>query len=127
MMERAADYKVLLEGTAVVAVAREVDFFHQHPHRMAYRAAQRVVEPIDSSPVEATSRPTKCRFQRPSQFCRPTVDKAMLRLEMFWRNRRWYLRVTDTDKLFDPARNSMRALTAPQSRWRLVAILPPTP
>ena len=90
-------------GPVAVAVAREVDYFHEHQERMDYRAAQRAGEPIGSGPVEATCRQAQCRFKRPGQFWSQAGDEALLCLEMFWRNGRWQLLCPHTS--FNPARN----------------------
>jgi len=90
-------------GAAVDAVAKEVEYFHEHQARMDYRAGQRAGEPIGSGPVEATCRQTQCRFKRPGQFWSQAGDEALLCLEMFWRNGRWHLLFPHTS--FDPARN----------------------
>lgn len=93
----------LPEGPTAVAVAREVNYFHEHQSRMDYRAAQRAGEPIGSGPVEATCRQAQCRFKRTGQFWSQAGDEALLCLETFWRNDRWQLLFPHT--AFDPARN----------------------
>lgn len=93
----------LPSGTAAEAVAKEVEYFHEHQARMDYRAGQRAGEPIGSGPVEATCRQTQCRFKRPGQFWSQAGDEALLSLEMFWRNGRWHLLFPHT--AFNPARN----------------------
>jgi hypothetical protein len=93
----------LPQGPAAIAVAREVEYFHQHQPRMDYWAAQRAGEPIGSGPVEATCRQAQCRFKRPGQFWSQAGDEALLCLEIFWRNGRWQLLFPHTS--FDPARN----------------------
>ncbi len=90
-------------GSAAQAVAKEVDYFHEHQARMDYRAARRAGEPIGSGPVEATCRQTQCRFKRPGQFWSQAGDEALLCLETFWRNHRWHLLFPHTS--FNPARN----------------------
>jgi hypothetical protein len=90
-------------GPAAQAVAKEVDYFHEHQARMNYRAGRRAGEPIGSGPVEATCRQTQCRFKRPGQFWSQAGDEALLCLEMFWRNGRWHLLFPHT--AFHPARN----------------------
>jgi len=84
-------------------IAKEVNYFHQHQHRMDYRAGRRAGEPIGSGPVEATCRQAQCRFKRPGQFWSQTGDEALLCLETFWRNDRWHLLFPHT--AFNPARN----------------------
>ena len=88
---------------AVQAVAKEVEYFHEHQERMDYRAGRRAGEPIGSGPVEATCRQTQCRFKRPGQFWSQAGDEALMCLEMFWRNDRWHLLFPHTS--FNPARN----------------------
>jgi hypothetical protein len=90
-------------GPAAQAVAKEVDYFHEHQARMDYRAGRRAGQPIGSGPVEATCRQTQCRFKRPGQFWSKRGDEALLCLEMFWRNHRWHLLFPHTS--FNPARN----------------------
>jgi hypothetical protein len=90
-------------GAAVQAVAKEVEYFHQHQERMDYRAGRRAGEPIGSGPVEATCRQTQCRFKRPGQFWSQAGDEALMCLEMFWRNDRWHLLFPHSS--FNPARN----------------------
>jgi hypothetical protein len=90
-------------GTVAKAVAKEVNYFHEHQHRMDYRSGGRAGEPIGSGPVEATCRQTQCRFKRPGQFWTQAGDEALLSLEMFWRNGRWALLFPHT--AFNPARN----------------------
>ena len=90
-------------GAVTEAVAREVDYFHEHQGRMDYRAARRAGEPLGSGPVEATCRQYQCRFKRPGQFWSRAGDEALLCLETFWRNNRWHLLFPHTT--FNPARN----------------------
>jgi hypothetical protein len=90
-------------GAAVQAVAKEVEYFHEHQERMDYRAGRRAGEPIGSGPVEATCRQTQCRFKRPGQFWSQAGDEALMCLEMFWRNDRWHLLFPHSS--FNPARN----------------------
>jgi hypothetical protein len=90
-------------GAAVQAVAKEVEYFHQHQERMDYRAGRRAGEPIGSGPVEATCRQTQCRFKRPGQFWSQAGDEALMCLEMFWRNDRWHLLFPHSS--FNPAKN----------------------
>jgi hypothetical protein len=75
---------ILPKGTATEVIAREVNCFHEHQHRMDYRAGRRAGEPIGSGPVEATCRQAQCRFKRPGQFGSQTGDEALLCLETFW-------------------------------------------
>ena len=91
-------------GPASEAMAREVNYFHEHQERMDYRAGHRAQEPIGSGAVEATCRQMQCRFKRPGQFWSQRGDEALLYLEMFWRNRRWHLLFPHTHTN-DPARN----------------------
>lgn len=93
----------LPDGTAAQAIAKEVGYFHEHQHRMDYRAGRRAGEPIGSGPVEATCRQAQCRFKRPGQFWSQTGDEALLCLETFWRNGRWHLLFPHS--AFNPARN----------------------
>lgn len=93
----------LPSGPAAQAVAREVDYFHEHQSRMDYRAGRRAGQPIGSGPVEATCRQTQCRFKRPGQFWSRAGDEALLCLETFWRNGRWHLLFPHT--AFNPAQN----------------------
>jgi len=88
---------------AAQAVAKEVEYFHQHQARMDYRAGRRAGEPIGSGPVEATCRQTQCRFKRPGQFCSQAGDEALMCWEMFWRNGRWHLLFPHSS--FNPAKN----------------------
>ena len=90
-------------GPATAAVAKELEYFHDHQQRMDYRAGRRAGEPIGSGPVEATCRQTQCRFKRPGQFWSQAGDEALLCLETFWRNDRWHLLFPHTT--FNPARN----------------------
>ena len=90
-------------GPAAQAIAKEVDYFHEHQERMDYRAGRRAGEPIGSGPVEATCRQTQCRFKRPGQFWSQAGDEALLCLETFWRNGRWPLLFPHT--VFNSARN----------------------
>jgi hypothetical protein len=93
----------LPQGSAAVAVAREVNYLREHQTRMDYRAARRAGEPIGSGPVEATCRQYQCRFKRPGQFWSRCGDEALLCLETFWRNGRWSLLFPHS--AFNPARN----------------------
>lgn len=90
-------------GTRAEAVAKEVNYFHEHQDRMDYRAGRRADEPIGSGAIEATCRQAQCRFKRPGQFWSRDGDEALLCLETFWRNRRWHLLFPHTS--FNPARN----------------------
>lgn len=90
-------------GPAAGAIAKEVDYFHEHQKRMDYRAGRRAGQPIGSGPVEATCRQTQCRFKRPGQFWSQAGDEALMCLETFWRNGRWHLLFPHTS--FNPARN----------------------
>lgn len=78
-------------GKAAEAVAREVNYFHEHQGRMDYPAAKRCGEPIGSGAIESTCRQTQCRFKRPGQYWSRRGDEALLCLETFWRNDRWHL------------------------------------
>ena len=93
----------LPSGATAQALAKEVQYFHEHQNRMDYRAGRRAGEPIGSGPVEATCRQTQCRFKRPGQFWSVKGDEALLCLETFWRNHRWHLLFPHT--AFNPARN----------------------
>jgi hypothetical protein len=93
----------LPSGATAAAVAREVEYFHEHQTRMDYRAARPAGEPMGSGPVEATCRQTQCRFKPPGQFWSQTGDEALLSLEMFWRNGPGHLLFPHTP--FIPARN----------------------
>lgn len=93
----------LPKGPIAQAVAKELDYFHQHKDRMDYRAGLRAHEPIGSGPVEATCRQNQCRFKRPGQFWSQAGDEALMCLETFWRNARWHLLFPHTS--FNPARN----------------------
>lgn len=90
-------------ATAQAAVAKEVEYFHEHQQRMDYRAGRRAGEPIGSGPIEATCRQMQCRFKRPGQFWSTRGDEALMCLETFWRNGRWHLLFPHTN--FNPARN----------------------
>ena len=90
-------------GGAAQAIAKEVQYFHEHQERMDYRAGRRAGEPIGSGSVEATGRQTQCRFKRPGQFWSVKGDEALMCLETFWRNDRWHLLFPHT--AFNPARN----------------------
>ena len=93
----------LPSGPTADAIAKEVNYFHEHQDRMDYRAARRADEPIGSGPVEATCRQTQCRFKRPGQFWTQAGDESLLSLEMLWRNGRWHLLFPHTS--FNSARN----------------------
>jgi hypothetical protein len=90
-------------GAAAKAIAKEVDYFHEHQERMDYRSGVRAGEPIGSGPVEATCRQSQCRFKRTGQFWSQAGDEALMCLETFWRNGRWHLLFPHTS--FNPARN----------------------
>ena len=90
-------------GPAAQAAAKEVNCFHEHQHRMDYRAGRRAGQPIGSGPVEATCRQYQGRFKRPGQFWSQAGDEALMCLETFWRNDRWHLLFPHTS--FNPARN----------------------
>jgi|SRR5579864_1285482 len=90
-------------GEKAQAVAREVDYFHEHQARMDYRAARRAGQPIGSGPIEATCRQYQCRFKRTGQFWSQAGDEALLCLETLWRNGRWHLLFPHSS--FNPARN----------------------
>jgi hypothetical protein len=90
-------------AAAAQAVAKEVNYFHEHQGRMDYRAGRRAGEAIGSGPVEATCRQYQCRFKRPGQFWSRAGDEALMCLETFWRNGRWHLLFPHTS--FNPARN----------------------
>ena len=90
-------------GPIAETVAHEVAYFHEHQHRMDYRAAQRAGDPLGSGPVEATCRQGQCRFKRPGQFWSTVGDEALLCLETFWRNERWALLFPHTT--FNPSQN----------------------
>jgi hypothetical protein len=90
-------------GAGAEVGAKEVAYFHEHQHRMDYRAARRAGEPIGSGPVEATCRQGQCRFKRPGQFWSTVGDEALLCLETFWRNDRGALLFPHT--ALHPSRN----------------------
>lgn len=81
----------LPKGESVQAVEKELNYFHEHQERMDYRAGRRRGEPIGSGAVESTCRQAQCRFKRPGQYWTSQGDEALLCLETFWRNGRWYL------------------------------------
>lgn len=81
----------LPKGESAQAVEKELNYFHEHQHRMDYRAGRRRGEPIGSGAVESTCRQAQCRFKRPGQYWTPRGDEALLCLETFWRNGRWHL------------------------------------
>jgi hypothetical protein len=89
----------LADGPAAQAVAKEVNYFHEHQQRMDYRAGQRAGQPIGSGPVEATCRQMQCRFKRTGQFWSQQGDEALMCLETFWRNGRWHLLFPHTSPL----------------------------
>jgi hypothetical protein len=91
-------------GPAAEAVAREVNYFHEHQKRMDYRAGRRAGQPIGSGAVEATCRQTQCRFKRTGQFWSQRGDEALMCLETFWRNGRWHLLFPHATTI-NPARN----------------------
>jgi transposase len=93
----------LSKGTGAEAVAKEVNYFHEHQDRMDYRSGKRAGEPIGSGAIEATCRQAQCRFKRPGQFWTRAGDEALLCLETFWRNDRWHLLFPHTS--FNPAKN----------------------
>jgi hypothetical protein len=93
----------LPKGASTEAVAKEVNYFHEHQNRMDYRSGRRAGEPIGSGAIEATCRQAQCRFKRPGQFWTRAGDEALLCLETFWRNGRWHLLFPHTS--FNPARN----------------------
>jgi hypothetical protein len=81
----------LPQGESAQAVAKELNYFHEHQDRMDYRAGRRRGEPIGSGAVESTCRQAQCRFKRPGQYWTAEGDEALLCLETFWRNARWHL------------------------------------
>lgn len=81
----------LPKGESAQAVAKELNYFHEHQQRMDYRAGSRRGEPIGSGAVESTCRQAQCRFKRPGQYWSSQGDEALLCLETFWRNGRWHL------------------------------------
>ena len=81
----------LPKGESAQAVAKELNYFHEHQQRMDYRAGHRRGEPIGSGAVESTCRQAQCRFKRPGQYWTSQGDEALLCLETFWRNGRWHL------------------------------------
>lgn len=81
----------LPRGESAQAVAKELNYFHEHQDRMDYRAGRRRGEPIGSGAVESTCRQAQCRFKRPGQYWTSQGDEALLCLETFWRNGRWNL------------------------------------
>jgi hypothetical protein len=91
-------------GAAAQIIQKEVDYFHEHQDRMDYRAGQRRGEPIGSGAIESTCRQAQCRFKRPGQYWTKNGDEALLCLETFWRNGRWYLLFPHNRNL-DPAKN----------------------
>jgi hypothetical protein len=93
----------LPQGAGAEAVAKELNYFHEHQDRMDYRSGRRAGEPIGSGAVEATCRQAQCRFKRPGQFWSRAGDEALLCLETLWRNGRWHLLFPHTS--FNPARN----------------------
>jgi hypothetical protein len=81
----------LPKGESAQAVEKELNYFHEHQHRMDYRAGHRRGEPIGSGAIESTCRQAQCRFKRPGQYWTSQGDEALLCLETFWRNGRWHL------------------------------------
>ena len=81
----------LPKGESAQGVEKELNYFHEHQHRMDYRAGRRRGEPIGSGAIESTCRQAQCRFKRPGQYWTSQGDEALLCLETFWRNGRWPL------------------------------------
>jgi hypothetical protein len=81
----------LPKGESAQAVEKELNYFHEHQHRMDYRAGNRRGEPIGSGAIESTCRQAQCRFKRPGQYWTSQGDEALLCLETFWRNGRWHV------------------------------------
>ena len=90
-------------GPTAETVQKEVNYLHEHKHRMDYRAGRRRGEPIGSGAIESTCRQTQCRFKRPGQYWSTEGDESLLCLETFWRNKRWHLLFPHAS--FNPARN----------------------
>lgn len=88
-------------------VRTQIDYYKNNKNRLHYRAimaARKAVkagtatpeqtrqanEPLGSGAIEATCRQYQCRFKRTGQFWTTVGDEALMCLETFWRNDRWY-------------------------------------
>jgi hypothetical protein len=73
------------------ALQREIGYFNQHKHRMAYKQAKRQGQPLGSGAVESTCSQYQRRLKLTGQFWSLSGDEAFLALSTLHRNARWHL------------------------------------
>jgi hypothetical protein len=94
-----------LQGSQRKVVQTERDYLESNKHRLDYKGAQEVGEPLGSGAMESTCRQYQVRFHRSGQFWTTQGDEALMCLETFWRNARWRLLFPHVPPDFDPSKN----------------------
>jgi hypothetical protein len=80
------------------AIVREYNYFDQHKHRMDYKAAKALGQPLGSGAIESTCSQYQRRFKLTGQFWSLSGDEAFLALSSLHRNGRWQLLFPDITK-----------------------------
>jgi len=68
---------------------REAAYFRNHASRLDYPGAKRRGMPLGSGTMESACSQIQGRFKRPGQFWTRPGEKALMTLDMAWRNRDW--------------------------------------
>ena len=71
------------------AIARELEYFQQHKHRMDYKTGKALGQPVGSGAIESTCSQYQRRFKLTGQFWTLAGDEAFLALATLHRNGRW--------------------------------------
>jgi hypothetical protein len=69
---------------------REINYLKDNRHRMDYKKAKALGQPIGSGAIESTCSQYQRRFKRTGQFWSLAGDEALLALATLHRNRRWH-------------------------------------
>jgi len=77
------------------AIERELNYFDQHKHRMDYKTAKQLGQPLGSGAIESTCSQYQRRFKLTGQFWSLSGDEAFLALSSLHRNGRWLLLFPD--------------------------------
>lgn len=89
-LEGLRDTAAKLSTPQRAALEREIGYFNQHQHRMDYKAAKRLGQPLGSGAIESTCSQYQRRFKLTGQFWSLAGDEALLALATLHRNGRWH-------------------------------------
>jgi len=94
-----------LQGSRREVVEAERNYLENNRERLDYKGAKERGEPLGSGAMESTCRQYQVRFHRSGQFWTTAGDEALMCLETFWRNARWWLLFPHVPPDFDPSKN----------------------